>query len=105
MESVNEKPQPTILGVSQTLPRLKTVPIKAGLLSTNDSTQKSVRLILALIRVLLASFWDVKARLPGCQILAKDGAILFRVTWQAYWLDFDNDGDLTIAEVVHEKGS
>lgn len=91
-----ELPQPSTSAKPLALPGLKTAPTKAALLNTSDETPKPVRRLLALIRVLLASYKDVARHLPDCRLLAKDGNLYMKVSWQSADLAFDADGDLTI---------
>ena len=95
--NASASPQPNTSAKSRISPRLKTAPIKAELVSTSDETPKKVRRILALIRVLLASFYDVFKALPNCRILAKDGGIFFLVAWDGVDLGFDEENNLTVS--------
>lgn len=99
MENVKELPQLRSSAKSPTLPKLKTAPIKLASMSTSDDTPKSMRLLLAMIRVLLGDYYDLVKKLPTCEIKAEGGAIMFRIYWPGYWLDIDTTGDATIAEV------
>lgn len=95
-------PQST-LGKSPISPKSRTAPTKAELLSTSDETPKKIRRLLALIRVLLASFYDVAKALPECRLLAKDGSLYIKVTWTDVDLSFDADHDLTVSFSTGEK--
>lgn len=99
MEKDDVLPQPNTLVKLKELPRLKTVPTKIGLLSINNETPKPVRFVLAVIRVLLASYYDVRDRLPLCEMIADGGDLMFKISWRGYWLEMDDDGDITVAEV------
>lgn len=96
------KYSPVTVRKSLTSPKLKTAPIKIGLLNTLPDTTRKILAIASMLRVLLASYQDVKNCLPNCKIKAENGSVFIKITWSGYWLDFEN-GHLMVAELEKEK--
>ncbi len=78
--------------------KLKTAPIKAVLLITQDATPKPLRKILATLLVLLADYRDVKSLLPVCRMKLDQGALIFKISIPGYVLGVDAENDLTVVE-------
>ena len=78
--------------------------MKAASLSTSDETPKKIRRLLALVRVLLASFYDVLKAMPDSRLLARDGSLYMKITWKDVDLAFDADHDLTVSFLPPSTG-
>lgn len=106
MVNGNELPQttssPQRVKKYKASPKLKTALTRLGLLNTWPDITKEVLARAALLRVLLASFQDLKNSLPNCKMKAENGSIFFKITWSGYWLDFDKDNRVVVAELEEE---